>query len=76
MSARSAPSASISNADDSIEKRAASPMLDRYLADPQTLTEKLALPQPSKNTTTMIREKRKEAKEFLCKWQTSWGKRE
>ncbi|KAN0094119.1 hypothetical protein V8E51_017303 [Hyaloscypha variabilis] len=73
MSTRSTPSASISDVD-SIEKEALTTMLDRYLASPPTITEKLAILQTPKKIVKTDKDDRAEAKEFLCKWQAGWEK--
>jgi hypothetical protein len=52
-------------------------MLDKYLADPPTITEKLAVPQgPKRKASKIVEDKRKETKEFLRDWQASWDKAE
>jgi hypothetical protein len=49
-------------------------MLDRYLASPPTITEKLAILQTPKKIAKTDKDDRAEAKEFLCKWQACWEK--
>jgi len=49
-------------------------MLDRYLANPPTITEKLAILQTPKKIVKTDKDDRAEAKEFLCKWQAGWEK--
>jgi len=50
-------------------------MLDQYLANAPTITEKLAFPQPPKKTAKAVGDNPSEAEEFLSKWQASWEKR-
>jgi len=47
-------------------------MLDQYLVNPPTLTEKLAFSQSPKKAAEIVRDKRNEAEDFLYKWQASW----
>jgi hypothetical protein len=50
-------------------------MLDNYLASPPTITEKLAvLEGPKKKATKIVKDKKKETKEFLRDWQASWAR--
>jgi hypothetical protein len=52
-------------------------MLNKYLANPLTITEKLAVPQAlKKKAAEIVEDKRNEAKEFLRNWQASWDKGE
>ncbi|KAH9207261.1 hypothetical protein DL95DRAFT_468813 [Leptodontidium sp. 2 PMI_412] len=75
MSARSDPSMVISYDAGSREKQVGSPMLDKYLADPPTITEKLSPPRLPKETTEVIGDKVNATKGFLGKWQASWEKK-
>lgn len=47
-------------------------MLDKYLAAPVTITEKLSLPLPLKNPAEVVRDKVNETRELLRKWQAAW----
>jgi hypothetical protein len=52
-------------------------MLNKYLANPSTVNEKLAVPQASKKKgSEIVKDKRNEAKEFLQNWHASWDKGE
>jgi hypothetical protein len=50
-------------------------MLDQYLANPSTITEKLAFPQPPKKTAKAVGDNPSETEEFLYKWQATWENR-
>ncbi|KAL5317271.1 hypothetical protein ACEPPN_014366 [Leptodophora sp. 'Broadleaf-Isolate-01'] len=75
MSARSDPSIAVSDDAGSVEKQADSPMLDKYLADPPTIAEKLSPPRPPKETTEVVRDKVSATEKFLGEWQASWEKK-
>jgi len=59
----------------SIEKQADSPMLDKYLADPPTITEKLSPPRLPKETSEVTGDKVSAVEKFLGEWQASWEKK-
>jgi hypothetical protein len=50
-------------------------MLDQYLANPPTITEKLAFRKSPKKTAKGARDNRSEKEEFLCKWEAAWENR-
>jgi len=47
-------------------------MLDRYLANPPTITEKLLLPQPPEQTVEVVEEKVTPTKELVGECEASW----
>jgi hypothetical protein len=49
-------------------------MLDKYLADPPTITEKLSPSRPLHETTEVTADKVSAAEKFLGEWQASWEK--
>jgi hypothetical protein len=49
-------------------------MLNKYLADPPTITEKLSSPWPSKETKS-VGDKMNSTKEYPGEWQASWEKK-
>jgi hypothetical protein len=49
-------------------------MLNKYLTDPQTITEKLSSPWPSKETES-VGDKVNSTKEYPGEWQASWEKK-
>jgi len=51
-------------------------MLDKYLANPPNITEKLRISQSPKKTAEVVADKRNEMEAFLHKWQASWEKKE
>ncbi|KAH6696439.1 hypothetical protein BKA61DRAFT_563492 [Leptodontidium sp. MPI-SDFR-AT-0119] len=75
MSTKSDPSMVVSHGSGSREKQVGSPMLDKYLADPPTITEKLSPPQPPKETTEVVGDTANATKCFLGKWQASWERK-
>jgi hypothetical protein len=50
-------------------------MLDRYLAYPPTITEKLSLPHPREHATEVAEDKVTATKEFLWKCEAVWEKK-
>jgi hypothetical protein len=50
-------------------------MLDKYLADSATITEKLSVLPLPKKAAEMVGDKANGAKEALDKWQASWEKK-
>ena len=50
-------------------------MLDKYLADPPTITEKLSPPRPPMETTEVVGDKVNATKGFVGKWQASWERK-
>jgi hypothetical protein len=49
-------------------------MLDKWLADPPTITEKLSSPRPPKETSS-VGEKIGTSRNYIEKWQVSWEKK-
>ncbi|PQE04310.1 hypothetical protein CJF30_00010062 [Rutstroemia sp. NJR-2017a BBW] len=74
MSTRSDPSMVVSDYTVSIEKQGDSPMLNKWLADPPTITEKLSSPRPPKETSS-VGEKIGTSREYIQEWQVSWEKK-
>jgi hypothetical protein len=50
-------------------------MLNKYLADPSTITENLSPPRPPKETTDVVGDKVNATKGFLRKWQALWERK-
>jgi hypothetical protein len=51
-------------------------MLDQFLANPPTITERLAFPQSPKTIAKVFGNRKREAKQYLGEWQASWERRE
>ncbi|KFZ01571.1 hypothetical protein V501_09941 [Pseudogymnoascus sp. VKM F-4519 (FW-2642)] len=47
-------------------------MLDKYLATPPSITEKLAFPGPPRAAKRVAKERRKKAAEYIEGWQAEW----
>jgi hypothetical protein len=57
-------------------KRTVSEMLDQYLVNPPTITEKLAFSQSPRKAAETVGNERNDAKYFLYEWQASWDMRQ
>jgi hypothetical protein len=58
-----------------VDTQAGSAMLDKYLADPATITEKISVLPPPEKVAEVVDDKANKMKETLSQWQASWEKK-
>jgi hypothetical protein len=51
-------------------------ILNQYLSDPPTITQKIVFSDSAKKMTEVFHDRRRDTVEFLEKWQASWEGRE
>jgi len=69
MSTRSDPSATLSGETPTFNRDTTSPMLENYLANPPTITERLAFSELPNKTSKAVAERRKNMEKSLNEWQ-------
>ncbi|KAH7000586.1 hypothetical protein EDB80DRAFT_866597 [Ilyonectria destructans] len=69
MATKSSTSVATSGAFDSNDSAV---MMERYLTNPPTITERLISSQTTTNSSKAIAEKERQTKEYLDQWQALW----